>query len=195
MKESAVGADAKDRDREYVFMSIDRSEYVSLSDYIKTKEITMKNLPEAGAAAAYGGGAKGRMDDLLGGLEGEGGEDSADESGSEDDGDYESGNSSRSGDSDDSGVSSDEGSGDEGGSADGERESKVRIVLSDCTFGSASIIYDGLLLYGMCAEAEEGQGQKQRREEGEEAAGVLGGCEGLQGRQQQGQGSDRGSCS
>ena len=123
-----MSADAKDRDREYVFMSIDRSEYVSLSDYIKTKEITMKNPPEAGAAAAYGGGAKGRMDDLLGQLEGEGGEDSADESGSEDDGDYEGGNSSVSGDrdSDDSGVSSDEGgSGNEGASPGGDRDSKV----------------------------------------------------------------------
>lgn len=120
-----MGADAKDRDREYVFMSIDRSEYVSLSDYIKTKEITMKNLPEPGSAAAYGGGAKGRMVDLLGQLEGEGGEDSADESGSGDD-DYEGGNSSHSGDSDDSGASSDEeGSGNEGGSLNGDKGSKV----------------------------------------------------------------------
>lgn len=125
-----MSADAKDRDREYVFMSIDRSEYVPLSDYIKSKEITMKNLPEASAAAAYGG-AKGRMDDLLGQLEGEGGDDSADESGSEDDGDYEGGNSSKSGDSDDSGVSSDEGSGNEG-SADGDRDSKVLFLLTSC---------------------------------------------------------------
>lgn len=106
-----MGADAKDRDREVVFMSIDRSEYVSLSDYIKTKEIKVKNLPDA-ASAAYGGKAR------MGGMEEGEGEDSAedDEDGSEDDGDYNSGQSSHSErDSDDSGT-------DEGSDNDGEGE-------------------------------------------------------------------------
>lgn len=116
IKESAVGADAKDRDREVVFMSIDRSEYVSLSDYIKTKEIKVKNLPDA-ASAAYGGKAR------IGGMEEGDGEDSAedDEDGSEDDGDYNSGQSSQSDrDSDDSGT--DEDSENEGGGGDAREE-------------------------------------------------------------------------
>jgi structure-specific recognition protein 1 len=111
VKEAAV---ASQGEREYVFMSIDRSEYVPLSDYLKSKEIPIKNAPEAGA---YGG--KGRMDELLGNLEGEG--DSGSEEGSEDDGDYHSGASSHSGDSDDSGVdesgSEGEGAGDAGSDA------------------------------------------------------------------------------
>lgn len=113
-----MGADAKDRDREVVFMSIDRSEYVSLSDYIKTKEIKVKNLPDA-ASAAYGGKAR-----MGGGMEEGEGEDSAedDEDGSEDDGDYNSGESSHSErDSDDSGT--DEGSDNDGdGEAPKEKE-------------------------------------------------------------------------
>mmetsp|Transcript_93527 Transcript_93527/g.183353 ORF Transcript_93527/g.183353 Transcript_93527/m.183353 type:complete len:135 (-) Transcript_93527:310-714(-) len=54
------------------------------------------------------------MDELLGNLDAEGGDDSASEEGSEDDGDYQSGASSHSGDSDDSEVeeSGDEGEGD-----------------------------------------------------------------------------------
>jgi hypothetical protein len=40
MKESAVGAGEW---KEYVFMSIDRSEYVSLFDYIQSKQIKIKN--------------------------------------------------------------------------------------------------------------------------------------------------------
>jgi structure-specific recognition protein 1 len=125
VKEAAV---ASQGEREYVFMSIDRSEYVPLSDYLKSKEIPIKNAPEAGA---YGG--KGRMDELLGNLEGEG--DSGSEEGSEDDGDYHSGASSHSGDSDDSGVdesgSEDEGAGDAGSDAGAAK--KVTIVY-DCSF-------------------------------------------------------------
>ena len=117
VKESAMsGLDVKDRDREFVFMSIDRTEYASLSDYINTKEIKVKNPPEMGGGGAYGG--KARMDELLGNLDAEGGDDSASEEGSEDDGDYQSGASSHSGDSDDSEV---EESGDEG---DGDGEDK-----------------------------------------------------------------------
>lgn len=108
VKESAMGSDAKDRDREYVFMSIDRSEFVSLSDYIKTKEIKIKNLPDP-ASAAYGG--KARLDG--GALEGEGEDSAEDDEESEDDGDYNSGESSHSGDSDDSGTDDDSQNGDE----------------------------------------------------------------------------------
>jgi structure-specific recognition protein 1 len=125
VKESAMaGADAKDKDREYVFMSIDRSEYASLSDYINTKEIKVKNLPEAGSSAAYGG--KARMDELLGQLDGEGGDDSEGSDGSEDDGDYKSGASSHSGDSDDSGVEESGSEAGDAGSDDGESKKVSR---------------------------------------------------------------------
>lgn len=125
VKEAAMaGQDAKDREREYVFMSIDRSEYVPLSDYLKSKDIPIKNAPEA--AGAYGG--KGRMEELLGNL-GEEGDSGSDED-SEDDGDYRSGASSHSGDSDDSGPdesgSEGEGAGGDDGSDDGK---KVRAAL------------------------------------------------------------------
>jgi hypothetical protein len=124
VKESASaggdGKDSKDREREYVFMSIDRSEHANLNDYLLTKEIKIKNAQEVGPSAAYSG--KARMDELLGNLDGaEGAEDSDDaDEDSEDDGDYESGRSSHSGDSDNSDVSDE--SGDEGGGD----EDKVR---------------------------------------------------------------------
>jgi len=55
VKESAMsGLDVKDRDREFVFMSIDRTEYASLSDYINTKEIKVKNPPEMGGGGRTG---------------------------------------------------------------------------------------------------------------------------------------------
>lgn len=37
------GEDSKDREREYIFMSIDRSEYANLNDYLNSKEIKVKN--------------------------------------------------------------------------------------------------------------------------------------------------------
>ena len=40
MKESSVGAGEW---KEYTFMSIDRSEYASLFDYIQSKEIKVRN--------------------------------------------------------------------------------------------------------------------------------------------------------
>lgn len=125
IKESAVGADTKDKDREFVFMSIDRSEYISLSDYIKTKEIKVKNLPDA-AGAAYGGKAR------MGGLEDGEGEDSAedDEDGSEDDGDYHSGQSSHSGDSDDSGTDESDNES-EGGAREDRKEKRPSEKKSD----------------------------------------------------------------
>lgn len=126
-------------------MSIDRSEYISLSDYIKTKDIKVKNLPDA-ASAAYGGKAR-----LGGGLEEGDGEDSAedDEDGSEDDGDYNSGQSSHSGDSDDSGT--DEDSENEGGDDAGEGRSaeKPVYILLSCsvydTFVASSVVLTYLL--------------------------------------------------
>ena len=39
----------KEKDREYTFISIDRSEYGPLFDYLSTKEINIKN-PQVGAA-------------------------------------------------------------------------------------------------------------------------------------------------
>lgn len=48
MKENAVGAGEW---KEYTFMSIDRSEYVSLFDYIQSKELKIKNPQKPGAAA------------------------------------------------------------------------------------------------------------------------------------------------
>lgn len=132
---TAAGADSKERDREYIFMSIDRSEYASLSDYIRTKEIKIKNLPEPGAAV-FGG--KARMDELLGQLEGDGDEDSASDEGSEDDGDYKGGESSHSGDSDDSGSDEDSEGGGEGGGSDGEGTGKK--VSELCDLSDLSII-------------------------------------------------------
>ncbi len=85
-------------------MSIDRSEYSSLFDYLNSKEIKIKNPQEVGPAYAKMGDG---LD--LGGEEGGSGGDE-----SEDDGDYEGGgDSSHSGDSDDSGGESG-GEGDEG---------------------------------------------------------------------------------
>mmetsp|Transcript_33183 Transcript_33183/g.73919 ORF Transcript_33183/g.73919 Transcript_33183/m.73919 type:complete len:412 (-) Transcript_33183:9-1244(-) len=81
--------DSKDKDREFVFVSIDRSEYGPLSDYLNTKSIRIKNPIEASAAAAYG---KAKMDGVLAELEGD--SDESDE-GTEDDGDYKSGQSDR----------------------------------------------------------------------------------------------------
>jgi hypothetical protein len=43
LKDSAVGSGEA---KEYIFMSIDRSEYASLFDYIKSKEIPIKNPQE-----------------------------------------------------------------------------------------------------------------------------------------------------
>lgn len=86
--------------KEFAFMSIDRSEYASLFDYLNVKEIKIKNPQEAGPAHM----AKNALMDELGGE----GEDS--DEGSEEDGDYNSGSeTSKSGDSDDSGTDESEG--------------------------------------------------------------------------------------
>lgn len=124
MKEGTAGAAEGGKDREFVFMSIDRSEFASLSDYIQTKEIKVK-AQEAAAGGAYGG--KARMEELLGNLDGEG-DDSGSEEGSEEDGDYKSGASSHSGDSDDSAVdeSGSEGEGGEDGEGSERGDKKVR---------------------------------------------------------------------
>jgi hypothetical protein len=109
VKESAAAAaSGVDSSKEYAFMSIDRSEYSSLFDYLNSKEIKIKNPQEVGPAYAKGGDAL-----ELGGDEGGSGDES------EDDGDYEGGgDSSHSGDSDDSG-------GESGGEGD-ENEQPVK---------------------------------------------------------------------
>ena len=47
-------SNGQDSAREYAFMSIDRSEYASLLDYLTSKEIKVKNPQEAGPATLKG---------------------------------------------------------------------------------------------------------------------------------------------
>ena len=68
-----VRAAAADETKEYVFLSIDRSEYAPLFDYLSSKEVRVKN-PQQAFAAERGGELQ-----LDGGSDDE----------SEDDGDYE----------------------------------------------------------------------------------------------------------
>lgn len=89
MKSSISREEGKDKD--YTFLSIDRSEYSSLFDYLSVKEIKIKN-PQV----AYGPGA-GKVGGLLDVL---GDEEEDDES--EEDDDYEGGESSGSGGDEDS---------------------------------------------------------------------------------------------
>ncbi len=121
--------------KEYAFMSIDRSEYAPLFDYLNSKEIRVKNPVEVGPAAAFGkaGVEEGDLD----GSDGEG-------SGSEDDGDYDGGgNSSHSGDSDDSGSDN------EAGSAQGDdkpaKKAKVTKAPKESSSSSASTVSIELL--------------------------------------------------
>lgn len=121
MKEGTGGADNKDR--EFSFISIDRSEYLNLFDYLKMKEIRIKNPEGGSSAAAYSG--KARMDELIADLDQNAADDSDGES---DDDDYKSGNSSeRSADSDDSGVEDDDGDSNDGddGGKNNKRKSKA----------------------------------------------------------------------
>lgn len=105
LKESAVAAaeGAAAGVKEYGFLSIDRAEFITLNDYISSRDITIVNEPSANQpTGAY---EKARLHKML-----ELDEDS--EENSDDDGDYDGNDSERSRDSNDSG--SDDSAGSEG---------------------------------------------------------------------------------
>ncbi len=104
-------------DTQYMFSSIDRSEYSGLFDFFESKKISILGDKETGMDRAQKKAAG-----MFEGMEGVGDDD---EDGSEDD-DYEAGNSEHSADSDDSGSESDasDGSGDKGEKAKKAKKEK-----------------------------------------------------------------------
>ena len=98
MKSSGSRED-NSREKDYTFLSIDRSEYSSLFDYLNSKDIKIKNPQSAYTSV---GGTKAGLIDVL--DLGEGSDDDEDE----DDDDYEGGQSSKSGNDDDSGEDEEE---------------------------------------------------------------------------------------
>ena len=141
-------------------MSIDRSEYASLFDYLNVKEIKIKNPQEAGPAHL----AKNALMDELGGE----GDDS--DEGSDEDGDYNSdAETSKSGDSDDSGSDESEGENEEEQRKKRKKSEKSEKVKKEPgasvshldAFDLCSKIYRVLHVTQKKRRTEDGEGKKK----------------------------------